>query len=145
MLKEFKEFLIKGNAVDMAVGFIFGAAFASIVKSLVANIIMPPIGLLMGGVDFSNYFIALDGKHYATLAELNKAGAPAIKYGLFINDAISFVILGFVVFMLVKTINKLKREKEAEPAPEPTTKKCPECAMEIPIEAKKCGYCQYQF
>ncbi len=137
MLKEFKEFLLKGNAVDMAVGFIFGAAFASIVKSMVDNIIMPPIGLLMGGVDFSNNFIALDGKEYASLDALEKAGAPAIKYGAFLNDAISFVILGFVIFMLVRTMNKMqKKEEEA-----PTTKNCPECAMEVPIEAKKCGHC----
>ena len=144
MFKEFKTFLIKGNAIDMAVGFIFGAAFASIVKSLVANIIMPPIGLLMGGVDFSNSFYALDGKQYATLAALDKAGAPAIKYGSFINDAISFVILGFVIFMLVRTINNLKKPEE-KVASEPTTKKCPDCAMEIPIDANKCGYCQHQF
>jgi len=138
MLKEFKEFLLKGNAVDMAVGFIFGAAFATIVKSFVENVIMPPIGLLMGGVDFSDKFLALDGKEYATLEALEKAGAPAIKYGKFANDAISFVILGFVVFMLVKMMNKLqKKEEEA-----PTTKECIECAMEIPIKAHKCPYCQ---
>ena len=142
MLKEFKEFLIKGNAVDMAVGFIFGAAFASIVKSFVENVIMPPIGLLMGGVDFSNSFFALDGKEYATLAELEKAGAPAIKYGIFANDAISFVILGFVIFMLVRTINKLQKQEEEAP----TTKTCPECAMaDIPIAATKCKYCAHQF
>ncbi len=141
MLKEFKEFLLKGNAVDMAVGFIFGAAFASIVKSFVENVIMPPIGLLMGGVDFSNKFLPLDGKEYASLDALEKAGAPAIKYGLFANDAISFVILGFVIFMLVRTINKMhKKEEEA-----PTTKKCPSCAMEVPIEAHKCAYCQHNF
>ena len=137
MLKEFKEFLLKGNAVDMAVGFIFGAAFASIVKSLVENIIMPPIGLLLGGVDFSNSFFALDGKEYATLDALEKAGAPAIKYGSFLNDAISFVILGFVIFMLVRMMNKMQKTEEEAP----TTKKCPECAMEVPIEAKKCGHC----
>ncbi len=141
MLQEFKNFLLKGNAVDMAVGFIFGAAFASIVKSLVDNIIMPPIGLLMGGVDFSNKFLALDGKEYASLDALEKAGAPAIKYGSFVNDAISFVILGFVIFMMVRTINKLHKQEEAAP----TTKKCPDCAMEIPVEAKKCGYCSHQF
>ncbi len=137
MLKEFKEFLLKGNAVDMAVGFIFGAAFASIVKSLVENIIMPPIGLLLGGVDFSNSFFALDGKEYATLDALEKAGAPAIKYGSFLNDAISFVILGFVIFMLVRMMNKMQKTEEEAP----TTKNCPECAMEVPIEAKKCGHC----
>jgi large conductance mechanosensitive channel len=138
MLKEFKEFLLKGNAVDMAVGFMFGAAFASIVKSLVENLIMPPIGLLMGGVDFSNKFFALDGNEYASLEELEKAGAPAIKYGLFANDAISFLILGFVIFMLVRTLNKIQKKKEEAP----TTKNCPDCLMEIPIDAHKCAYCQ---
>jgi len=141
LLHEFKNFLLKGNAVDMAVGFIFGAAFASIVKSLVENVIMPPIGLLMGGVDFSNKFLALDGNEYASLEALEKAGAPAIKYGSFVNDAISFVILGFVIFMMVRTMNKMQKKEEAVV----TTKNCPDCAMEIPIEAKKCGYCKHQF
>ncbi len=138
MLEEFKKFLIKGNMVDMAVGFIFGGAFATVVKSMVNNVIMPPVGKLMGNVDFSNLFIALDGKEYASIEALDKAGAPAIKYGMFINDVISFLILGFVVFMFIKAYNKLK-EPEEEAAP--TTKKCSECAMEIPIDAKKCGYC----
>lgn len=135
MLKEFKQFLITGNVVDMAVGFIFGAAFATVVKSLVANIIMPPIGLLMGGVDFSSLFIALDGKDYVSLAALDAAGAPAIKLGVFINDTISFLILGWVMFMMVKAYNKLK-------AAEPAAEVCPECAMEIPIAAKTCPYCK---
>ena len=140
MLKEFRDFLIKGNVVDMAVGFIFGAAFATLIKSLVSNVIMPPIGLLLGRVDFSQLFISLDGNSYATMAELEKAGAPAIKYGLFVNDTISFVILGFVMFMFIKSYNKLKKEEVvAEVAP--TTKICSECAMEIPIAAKKCGHC----
>lgn len=112
MLKEFKEFLIKGNMVDMAVGFIFGAAFATLVKSLVANVIMPPVGLLLGNVDFSQLFIALDGKTYETLAALEKVGAPAIKIGTFMNDAISFLILGAVMFMFVKSYNKLQRQEE---------------------------------
>lgn len=140
MLEEFKKFLIKGNMIDMAVGFIFGAAFATLVKSLVANVIMPPIGLLLGKVDFSQLFIALDGKTYATMEALDKAGAPAIKYGVFINDTISFLILGTVMFMMIKAYNKLDPEEEKAPA-EPTTKVCGECAMEIPIGAKKCGYC----
>ena len=138
MLDEFKKFLIKGNMVDMAVGFIFGGAFATVVKSMVANVVMPPVGLLMGKVDFSQLFIALDGKDYASMAALDKAGAPAIKYGIFINDVISFVILGFVVFMFIKAYNKMK---EPEEAAAPTTKTCGECAMEIPLAAKKCGYC----
>lgn len=137
MLKEFKKFLISGNVVDMAIGFIFGAAFATFVKSLVENVIMPPIGLLLGKVDFSQLYIALDGNSYATFSELEKAGAPAIKIGLFMNDTISFLILGFVVFMFIKSYNKLK------PTPEPAakTKVCSECAMEIPVAAKKCGHC----
>jgi len=138
MLKEFKEFLIKGNMVDMAVGFIFGGAFATVVKSLVSNVVMPPVGMLMGGVDFSQLFIALDGKEYATMEALDKAGAPAIKYGVFINDTISFVILGFVMFMGIKAYNKLKAD---EPEATPTEKTCSECAMSIPVEAKKCGHC----
>lgn len=142
MLKEFKNFLIKGNVVDMAVGFIFGAAFATVVKSLVSNIIMPPIGLLLGNVDFSSLFIPLDGKTYVSLADLDKAGAPAIKLGVFFNDAISFVILGFVMFMMIKAYGKLMTKEEA-PTPVPTTKACEECAMEIPLAAKKCPYCHH--
>ncbi|MDD3324368.1 MAG: large conductance mechanosensitive channel protein MscL [Sulfurospirillaceae bacterium] len=140
MLKEFKNFLIKGNVVDMAVGFIFGAAFATVVKSLVSNIIMPPVGLLLGNVDFSSLFIPLDGKEYVSLADLDKAGAPAIKLGVFANDVISFVILGFVMFMMIKGYAKIS-PKETPPA---TTKACPECAMSIPLEAKKCPHCLTQ-
>lgn len=138
MLKEFKAFLIQGNMVDMAVGFIFGGAFATVIKSLVANVIMPPVGLLMGGVDFSKLFIVLDGKEYATMEALDKVGAPAIKYGIFINDTISFIILGFVMFMGIKAYNKMKA---AEPEPDPTTKTCTTCAETIPVAAKKCGHC----
>ena len=137
MLKEFRDFLIKGNVVDMAVGFIFGAAFATLFKSLVTNVIMPPIGLLLGRVDFSQLFISLDGNSYATLAELEKAGAPAIKLGLFVNDTISFVILGFVMFMFIKSYNKLKKADVVVAK----TKICGDCAMEIPVAAKKCGHC----
>ncbi len=140
MLEEFKKFLIKGNVIDMAVGFIFGAAFATLVKSLVTNIIMPPVGLLMGKVDFSQLFIALDGESYASIDALDKAGAPAIKIGIFVNDTISFLILGFVMFMMIKAYSKIRNEEEAAPEA-PTTKVCSECAMEIPIAAKKCGYC----
>jgi len=138
MLEEFKKFLIKGNMVDMAVGFIFGGAFATVVKSMVANVVMPPIGLLMGRVDFSQLFIALDGNSYESMAALDKAGAPAIKYGMFINDVISFVILGFVVFMFIKAYNRLKEPEEVKAT---TTKICGECAETIPVAAKKCGHC----
>jgi large conductance mechanosensitive channel len=139
MLKEFRDFLLKGSVVDMAIGFIFGAAFATFVKSLVENVIMPPIGLLLGRVDFSQLFISLDGNSYATLAELEKAGAPAIKLGVFVNDTISFLILGFVVFMFIKSYNKMKKEEVKEVVP--TTKVCSDCAMEIPVAAKKCAHC----
>lgn len=137
MFSEFKKFLVQGNMVDMAVGFIFGGAFATVVKSMVENVIMPPVGMLMGKVDFAQLFIALDGKDYANMAALDKAGAPAIKYGSFVNDVISFVILGFVVFMFIKAYNKMKEPEEAAP----TEKACPTCAMKIPLEAKKCGHC----
>ncbi len=116
MLKDFKAFLMGGNVVDMAVWFMFGAAFASVVKSLVENIVMPPVGLLMADVDFGSLFIALDWKEYATLAALEEAGAPAIKYGMFINDVIGFVILGFVIFMLVKQVTKMQAKEEEAPA-----------------------------
>jgi large conductance mechanosensitive channel len=122
MIQDFKAFLLKGNVIDMAVGFMFGAAFATVVKSLVTNIIMPPIGMLMADVDFGDLYIALDGNTYASLAALEEAGAPAIKYGAFINDAIGFVILGFVIFMMVRTITKMQKKEEeapAEPAPTP--------------------------
>ena len=138
MLEEFKKFLVQGNMVDMAVGFIFGGAFATVVKSMVANVVMPPVGMLMGKVDFSQLFIALDGNTYVSMEALDKAGAPAIKYGLFINDVISFIILGFVVFMFIKGYNKLKESKETV---EVKTKICSECAETIPFAAKKCGHC----
>jgi large conductance mechanosensitive channel len=128
MLKEFKEFAMRGNVVDMAVGIIIGAAFGTIVKSLVADIIMPPIGLLLGNVDFSNLFIVLKegatAGPFAALADAQKAGAVTINYGLFINTVISFIIVAFAIFLLIRALNKLKREEEA-PAEEPTTKDCP--------------------
>ncbi len=140
MLKEFKEFAMRGNMVDMAVGIIIGAAFGTIIKSLVADVIMPPIGLLLGRVDFANLFIVLNGKgaSYATLAEAQAAGAVTLNYGIFINTIISFVIVAFAVFLLIKNINRLKKE---EPAPDPTTKECPYCLSVIPIKATRCGFC----
>jgi len=121
MIQDFKNFLLKGNVVDMAVWFMFGAAFASVVKSLVENIVMPPIGLLLGKVDFSNLYISLDGKSYESFAALQEAGAPAIKYGLFVNDSISFLILWFIIFMMVRSISKLQKKEEEKPAaPAPT-------------------------
>ena len=140
MLKEFKEFAVRGNVVDMAVGIIIGASFGTIVKSLVSDIIMPPIGLLLGKVNFSNLFIVLSGKEpsYATLGEAQTAGAVTLNYGVFIDTIISFIIVAFAVFLVVRSVNRLKRE---EPAPEPTTKECPYCFSVIPIKATRCGFC----
>ena len=144
MLKEFKEFAMRGNVVDMAVGIIIGAAFGTIVKSLVADIIMPPIGLLLGNVDFSNLFIVLKqgatAGPFATIAEAQKAGAVTINYGVFANTIISFLIVAFAVFLLIRALNKLQREEEAPPE-EPTTKDCPHCLSTIPIKATRCGHC----
>ncbi len=144
MLQEFKEFAVKGNVIDMAVGIIIGAAFGTIVNSLVADVIMPPIGLLLGNVDFSNLFLTLkEGAApppYATVADAKKAGAVTLNYGVFINTIISFLIVAFAIFLLVKNINRLKREKEAPPAV-PTTKECPYCFSSIPIKAVRCPNC----
>jgi len=144
MFKEFKEFAMKGNVVDMAVGIIIGAAFGSIIKSLVADVIMPPIGLLLGNVDFSNLFLVIkqasvDGT-FATVAEAQKAGAVTINYGMFINTLISFLIVSFAIFIVIKNLNALKRKEETPPA-EPKTKECPHCFSEIPIKATRCGFC----
>jgi large conductance mechanosensitive channel len=119
MLQEFKEFALRGNVVDMAVGIIIGAAFSTIVRSLVDDIIMPPIGVVTGGVDFSNMFVALNGQHYDSLAQAKQAGAPTINFGLFINNVISFVIVAFVLFMAIKGMNRLRRKQEEAPATEP--------------------------
>ncbi len=144
MFQEFKKFAMRGNVVDMAVGIIIGGAFGTIVKSLVSDIIMPPIGLLLGGVDFSDLFITLkSGKipgPYATLAKAQEAGAVSINIGVFMNAVISFLIVAFAVFLLVKAINKLQGEKPAAPAA-PTTKDCPYCFSSIAIKATRCPNC----
>ena len=144
MLKEFKEFVLRGNVVDMAVGIIIGAAFGTIIKSLVNDIIMPPIGLLLGGVDFTNLFMLLKAGSpaapYASLADAQAAGAVTINYGVFINAVVSFLIVAFVMFLLIRSINRLKREEEAPPA-EPTAKECPFCLSTIPIKATRCAFC----
>jgi large conductance mechanosensitive channel len=144
MLKDFKDFAMKGNVVDMAVGIIIGAAFGTIVKSLVADVIMPPIGMLLGNVDFSNLFVVLKegaaAGPYLALADAQKAGAVTINYGMFINTIISFIIVAFAVFILVRYLNKLQREEEAPPE-EPTTKECPKCFSTISIDASRCAFC----
>jgi large conductance mechanosensitive channel len=145
MVKEFKEFAMRGNVVDMAVGIIIGGAFGTIVKSLVSDVIMPPIGLALGGVDFSNLFIVLRkgaevSGPYAALADAQSAGAVTINYGVFINSVISFLIVAFAVFLLIKGINSMKRKEEAPPA-EPTTKECPFCMSTIAIKASRCPNC----
>jgi large conductance mechanosensitive channel len=144
MLKEFKEFALKGNVIDLAIGIIIGASFTSIVNSIVADIIMPPIGLVLGNVDFSNLFITLkEGEvaaPYTTLADAQAAGAVTINYGLFINTLISFVIVAFVLFFIIRSVNRLQREEEEEPA-EPTTKSCPYCFSDVAIESTRCAFC----
>ena len=144
MLKEFKEFAMRGNVVDMAVGIIIGAAFGTIVKSLVADVLMPPIGILLGNVDFSNlFFIIKEGTvsgPFSTLAEAKESGAVVISWGAFVNTIISFLIVAFAVFIVIRNLNKLKKEEEA-PSPEPTTKECGYCYSTIPIKATKCPSC----
>ncbi|MHB8809954.1 MAG: large conductance mechanosensitive channel protein MscL [Desulfobulbaceae bacterium] len=148
MFKEFKQFAMRGNVVDMAVGIIIGGAFGTIVKSLVEDVLMPPIGLLLGGVDFSNLFLTLreGGKMagpYASLTAARDAGAVLISYGVFLNAVISFLIVAFAVFLLIKGINQLQREKEAPPAA-PTTKECPYCLSNVPLLATRCPHCTSQ-
>ena len=137
-VSEFKEFAMKGNVLDMAVGIIIGAAFGSIVTSLVKDIIMPPIGMLMGGINFGDLFISLTGKSYASLAAAQAAAAPTINYGLFINAIINFLIVALAIFMLVRQVNAMKKK----PAPpEPNSKECPFCKESIPKAAVKCSHC----
>ena len=145
MFKDFKEFAMRGNVVDMAVGIVIGAAFGSIVKSFVDDVLMPPIGLLLGNVDFSNLFITLkEGAKaagpYASLAAAKAAGAVTLNLGLFINTVISFLIIAFAVFLVIKGLNRIQREKAAPPA-EPTTRECPFCRSTIPLKATRCPHC----
>jgi large conductance mechanosensitive channel len=141
MLKEFKEFAMRGNVFDMAVGIIIGAAFGKIVSSFVADILMPPISLLMGNMDISSKFIDLTGQHLPTLKAAKEAGAATLNYGIFINTIIDFLLVAFAVFMLVKQVNKMKRP---QPAAAPTLKDCPFCASSIPLQATRCPHCTSQ-
>ena len=141
MLKEFKEFAMRGNVIDMAVGIIIGAAFGTIIGTMVSDVLMPPIGLLLGNVDFSNLFVVLkDGKiagPYATVAAAKGAGAVTLNYGLFLNTVVNFLIVAFAIFFLIRGMNALKKKEAAQP----TTKECPHCLSTIPIKATRCGHC----
>ena len=140
MLKEFKEFAMKGNVVDMAIGIIIGAAFGKIVSSLVSDVVMPPIGLLLGGVDFSSLFVDLSGQRPATLEEAQAAGIPTLNYGAFVSTVVDFLIVAFVIFMVIKGMNALTRKRPAAAAA-PTTRDCPECLSAIPLAARRCAHC----
>jgi len=139
MLKDFKEFAMRGNVLDMAIGVIMGSAFGKIVSSLVSDVLMPPIGLLLGKVDFSNLFINLSGTSYGSIAEAKAAGAATLNYGLFFNTIIDFLIVAFAIFLLVQQVNRWTQQPEAPAAP--TTKPCPFCLSEIPIKASRCPQC----
>ena len=143
MLKEFKEFAMRGNVLDMAIGIIIGAAFGKIVSSFVADVLMPPIGLLMGGADFTNYFVTLSGAAQPTLAAAKTAGSVTLNYGVFINAVLDFLIVAFAIFMLIRQVNRFKKKEEAAPA-SPTTKECPQCLSLIPLKAKRCAHCTTQ-
>lgn len=140
MLKEFKEFIARGNVVDLAVGVVIGGAFAKIVTSFVEDVLMPPIGLAMGNVDFSNLFINLSGKDFLSVAAAKAAGAATLNYGMFFNHIINFIIVAFAIFILIKQINRMQKPAPA-PAAAPATKDCPHCLTAIPIKATKCGHC----
>ena len=135
MFKEFRDFAMKGNVIDMAVGIIIGVAFGKIVSSFVSDILMPPIGVLLGSVDFSNFFLNLSGKSFDSLASAKAAGAPTINYGLFINNIIDFIIVAFAIFILVRQINRFKSQ------PAPSIRECPYCISKIPVKATRCPHC----
>lgn len=139
MLKEFKEFISRGNVLDMAVGVIMGGAFGAIAKSLVDDILMPLIGVVLGGVDFKELFISLDGKHYASLAQATEEGGAVLRYGVFINAVVMFLLISLCLFFVVRAFNSLRRKEE--PAAAPTTKVCPYCKSEIAIDATRCPHC----
>ena len=143
MIQEFKEFIQRGNVVDLAVAVVIGGAFGKIIASFVEDVLMPPIGLMLGGADFSNLFINLSGKDFATIAAAKAAGAPTLNYGVFLNTILDFVIVAFAIFLLVRQINKLHKQPEEAPAP-PATKECPFCVGAIPIKATRCPQCTSQ-
>jgi large conductance mechanosensitive channel len=138
MLKEFKEFVMRGNVLDLAVAVIIGAAFGKIIASLVDDIIMPPIGLALGNVDFANLFVNLSGQDYPSVAAAKAAGAATLNYGIFLNTIFNFLIIAFVIFLLIRSYSKMEKPK---PAPAPTTKDCPYCLSAVPIKATRCAHC----
>jgi large conductance mechanosensitive channel len=138
MLKEFKEFVMRGNVMDLAIGIVIGAAFGKIVTSFVSDVLMPPVGLLLGKVDFTNLYINLSGTHYPSLAAAKEAGAATLNYGVFLGAIVDFLIVAFVIFLVIKQINRFKRKQE-EPAP--STRECQFCASSIPIKATRCPHC----
>ena len=140
MLKEFKDFIMRGNVLDLAIGVIIGGAFGKIISSLVTDVIMPPIGMLLGKVDFSNLFVNLSGGSFSSLADAQKAGAATLNYGIFINNIINFLIIALVIFIIIKQVNRLQKPA-AQPAAEPTIKECPFCKSSIPIKATRCPHC----
>jgi large conductance mechanosensitive channel len=141
LIKEFKEFAIKGNVLDMAIGIIIGTAFGKIVTSLVNDVIMPPIGRIFGKVNFADLYINISGQQYDSLDAAKAAGAATINYGMFINVVIDFLIVAFIMFLVVKQVNRLKRKPEPAPTAEPTTKQCPFCLSTIPLKATRCPFC----
>ncbi len=143
MIKEFKDFIMRGNVLDLAVGIVIGAAFASVINSLVNDIIMPPIGFMLGGVNFGDLFISLDGQDYASLTAAQDAGAATINYGLFINAIITFLIVSFIIFLIIKSVNNMQRAEVEAPAA-PTTKECPFCLSTIALNASRCPHCTSQ-
>jgi len=145
MFREFREFAVRGNVLDMAVGIIIGAAFGKIVGSLVEDILMPPIGRLLGRVDFSNLFLSLSGQHYDTLATAKAAGAATLNYGVFLNTVINFLIVAFAVFLLVHQANRMKKRQPAPAPAAPTNKDCPHCLSTIPLKASRCAHCTSDF
>jgi len=141
MLKEFRAFILRGNVLDLAVAVIIGAAFGKVISSLVADVLMPPIGLLVGKVDFGGLFLNLSGTSYPTLTAAKSAGAPTLNYGVFLNATVDFLIVGFALFLVIRAANRMQRAMEKPVAAAPATKDCPYCCLAIPVAAKRCGHC----
>ena len=144
MFKQFKEFAMRGNVLDMAVGIVIGAAFTKIINSLVSDVLMPPLGLLLGRVNFSSLFFSLNGQAYPSLEAAKTAGAPTLNYGAFLDTTVSFIIVAFAVFLIVRGVNQMKRRQAVAPEPPPSQKACPQCISMIPIKATRCAFCTTQ-